>query len=567
MQNDMIKSTFILLSLTLLMMCIELNAQRVGNENVKVAYNRLPDKPLSADFTTYSASVRTKYDDLSKSGLTPKGMVNKYFKLRAFKMLPAGGHFHINATIDRFTVESNETKTYETTTEDKEGNKKKVKQYYKEIVYRMPITMTLEDKDGNIIEQSVYNSPSEGVKYTFLNGKTRFNSVADMNKAWKNGTATYNKLRKEALEKAFTEFSTLVKDNYDTQEASSLVQLKVPKGKKVPGADQFEAQAKKAAGVLKLIKAGAALGAAKDDLQPMLEFWNTQKDNFSATDKKEGRIHHACLYNLATVNYRLDNFEEAKKYAEAAVATEQKKMVTKSLLDAIIQAQEKAQAQGVTTLHFPIDLSSAVGPEGADYTHLSEFEDIVIQAAPDRSVSHEGYYITTQRDSIRGTYVFRDGKDKKPKFYSGGNVKFHFEKDGEPIEWYISPEKFKRGYFNGRLFTVIKRKPSMSLKNLSYAAEVIADGPKMRLVKAFPMERRKDGEATVDQTLIEIKGQDGFANVGDVTIPRFINWRKGFAELFKDCEVLYAEIRVGEYKRDLKSIADAVNIYNQNDCE
>ena len=556
-----------MLSLTLLIMCIEMNAQRVGNENVKVAFNRLPDKPLSADFTTYSASVRTKYDALSKSGLTPNDLVEKYFKLRAFKMLPAGGHFHINATVKRFTIESSEIKTHETTTEDKEGNKKKVKQYTRAIVYRMPITMTLEDKDGNVLEQTLYNSPSEGIKYTFSKGSVKFNSIAEMNEAWKNGTPTYNKLRKDAIEKAFTEFSTLVKNSYDTQVGSSLVQLKVPKGKKVPGADQFEAQAKKAAGILKTIKADADIGSAKDDLQPILAFWEKQKGNFSVSDKKEKRVHHACLYNLATVNYRLDNFEEAKNYAEAAVATGEKKMVTKALLEGIIKTQEKTQAQGVNGLHFPIDLSAATGPEGADYKHLSEFKQAIVKAAPDRSVKYEGYYITMQGDSLRGTYVFRDGKDKNPRFYSGGNVKFHFEKDGEPIQWYISPEKFRRGYFNGRLFTVIKRKPSMSLKNLSFAAEVIADGPKMRLVKAFPMERRKDGDTTVDQTLIEIKGQDGFANVGDVTIPRFINWRKGFAELFQDCEVLYAEIRVGEYKRDLKSIADAVNIYNQNDCE
>lgn len=369
----MIKPKLILLSLALLIMCVELNAQRIGSKNVFVSYNRLPDKPLPATFTTYSASVRTQYDALSKSGFTPNGLVKKYFRLRAFKMLPQGGHFHINATVGDFTVESVEAKTEETTTKDKDGNKKTGKQYYREITYRMPVSMTMEDKDGNVLEQILYNSPNEGLKHTFLktNG-SKFDSFNEMNKAWKRGTPTYKELRKEALKEAFSEFSELIKDKYDTQEAQELVQLKVPKGKKVSGASQFEAQASKAAKILKRIKADAPLGAAKTNLQPILNFWERQKDNYSASHKKEGRVHHACLYNLAIVNYHLDNFEEARQYAEAAVATRQKKVYTRSMLDDIKQMQQKTRAQGVSSLHFPIDLSAATGPKGADYTHLSQ---------------------------------------------------------------------------------------------------------------------------------------------------------------------------------------------------
>ena len=365
----------ILFPLLLLLISVEVNAQRIGNKNAFVSYNRLPDKPLPASFTTYSASVRTKYDVLSLSGLTPNSLIKKHFTLRAFKMLPQSGHFHINATVDRFKVESLQSKTHETTKKDKEGNKKKVTQYSREIVYRMPITMTIEDKDGNVLEQILYNNPSGGLNHTFLkNNGSYFDSLEEMNKAWKKGAATYKEIRKEAIEKAFSEFSTLIKDKYDTQEAQALVQLKVPKGKKVKDASQFEAQASKAARILKRIRANAPLGSAKNNLQPMLNFWNQQKDNFSASHKKEGKIHHACLYNLAIVNYYLDNFEEARRYAEAAVATKQKKIITKDLLEEIKQTQRKTRTQGVSTLHFPINLSTATGPKGADYTHLSQFK-------------------------------------------------------------------------------------------------------------------------------------------------------------------------------------------------
>lgn len=559
------KLKFIMLSLAFLFICFETNAQRVKNESTEVAYNRLPDKPLSSDFTTYSASVRTQYDVLSKAGFAPNALVQKYFKLRAFKMLPAGGHFHINATVDKFVVESADIKTHEKSKKAKDGSTKKIKQYTKEIAFRMPVTMTLEDKDGNILEQKLYNSPNNGLKYSFKNGKSNFNSIAELKKAWEKRSAI-NNLRKEAIEKAFTEFSQFVKNKYDTQVIKETVRIKVPTGKKVPSADAFETEALKAVEILKSIKADAPLGAAKDDLQAILAFWEAQKDQFSASDKKEKRVHHACLFNLAEVNFYLGNFAEAKKYVDAAVATKEKKGVTSVLLKKIETVSAKAEAQGMSSLNFPIDLSAVVAPEGADYTHLSEFEQA--PAPIDNSVSYEGYYLTTKGDSISGTYVFRDGKDQDPIFYSGGNTKFIFEKNGEMLEWYVSPEKFKKGYFNGRLFTSVERRPSVtSLKKINFAVEVIQDGPKMQLIKAFPMEKRKDGDKYYAQTLLEIKGQEGYENVGDLAVPRFMNWKKGFAELFKDCEVLYAEIRVGEYKRNLGAIAKAVRIYNENDCE
>lgn len=563
----MIKGKHALFTLAVLFICVKISAQRIQSEKVKVAYNLLPNKPLNPEFTTYSASVRTKHDALSNAGYTADGLVKKYFKLRAFKMLPTGGHFHLNATVGRFSVESSKVKSVESTVSDKEGNKSKIMRYYRDIIYRLPVTMTMEDMHGNIIEQTLYNSPGEGLHHKFTIGGRNFNSIAELNKAWDKGTKTYNELQKEAIKKAFQEFSNLVRNNYDILEWQSIDPILIPTGKKVPGADQFEQQALKAVEILNAIKADAPIGNAKDDLQPMISFWMEQKNNFSPSDKKEKRVHHACLYNIALVYLHLDNFEKAKTYGEAALATGEKKGITQYLIKDLQKKQKKALDQGVASLHFPIDLSDAAGPEGADYTHLSMFRERVDKVR-DISSSFEGYYITTTGDSIRGTYVFSDGNDEEPEFFEGGNAKFQFDKDAELVEWTITPDKFKRGFFNGQLFTVIQKRPSsVSLKKISYAVTYIEDGPKMALLQAYPMVKNNNGSEYSDQLLILVKVEEDYINIGDLLNPRFVNWRKGFAGLFEDCEVLHAEVSVGKYKRDTHSIAKAIRLYNENDCE
>lgn len=564
------KSKFFLLLVVCLFIYTDSDAQRIKDKRASVSNNRLPSEPLPAEFTTYSISINPIGEALSAIGLTPKDLGDKYLTLRAFKKLPEGGHFHINAKVNPFRLISSEEKANTITTKDKNGNAKKTTQYHRTMLYQVPVTFTIEDKNGKIIEQQIYGSSAEGTSYQFLKSKkTPFNSKAELAKAWSNRKATYNKLQKEAINKAFSTFSTLIKRKYDISINETFLAIQVPTGKKVANADEFASNAEAAIKVMKAIKPNIPNDETKKNFQPMIDFWTAQKDNFSPDNKKEVKIHHACLYNLAVANLLTENFEDAEKYASLAVNTKKKKSITSSLKNLIESRHKTMKEQGVTTLYFPIDISTATAPEGVNYEKYEPKEPVIVPAkAPvDRSVKYDGYYITTSGDSLVGTYVFQRGIGEDPRFYQEKNLKFVYNKKGSPVEMNVTPHRFKRGSFNGRTFSVIKRRGSLSIKKFYYAVEVIQSGPKMKLLQIFPMEIKKDGSLPDPQTLITVSGEDGYVNVGDFKNPKFINWKKGFASLFQDCEVLYAEIRVGEYGRDLASIAEAVSVYNKGNCK
>ncbi len=564
------KSKFFLLLVVCLFIYTDSDAQRIKDKRANVSNNRLPSEPLPAEFTTYSISINPIGEALSAIGLTPKDLGDKYLTLRAFKKLPEGGHFHINAKVNPFRLISSEEKANTITTKDKNGNAKKTTQYHRTMLYQVPVTFTIEDKNGKIIEQQIYGSSAEGTSYQFLKSKkTPFNSKAELAKAWSNRKATYNKLQKEAINKAFSTFSTLIKRKYDISINETFLAIQVPTGKKVANADEFASNAEAAIKVMKAIKPNIPNDETKKNFQPMIDFWTAQKDNFSPDNKKEVKIHHACLYNLAVANLLTENFEDAEKYASLAVNTKKKKSITSSLKNLIESRHKTMKEQGVTTLYFPIDISTATAPEGVNYEKYEPKEPVIVPAkAPvDRSVKYDGYYITTSGDSLVGTYVFQRGIGEDPRFYQEKNLKFVYNKKGSPVEMNVTPHRFKRGSFNGRTFSVIKRRGSLSIKKFYYAVEVIQSGPKMKLLQIFPMEIKKDGSLPDPQTLITVSGEDGYVNVGDFKNPKFINWKKGFASLFQDCEVLYAEIRVGEYGRDLASIAEAVSVYNKGNCK
>ena len=254
-------------------------------------------------------------------------------------------------------------------------------------------------------------------------------------------------------------------------------------------------------------------------------------------------------------------------YINLAVDTKKKKSITSQLKKSIDDRSKMMKAQGITTLHFPIDLSTATSPEGVDYTKYEPKAPAPAPKPVDRTRKFEGSYVTTKGETLNGTYVFRSGASENPRFYQDGNVKFIYDNKGKQNELNISPSKFKGGSFNGRTFTIIKRRAGISIKKSVFAAEIIQTGSKMTLLKAYPLEKKKDGSIMESQTLIKVEGEDGFSNVGDIANPKFINWKKGFAKLFEDCEVLYAEIRVGEFTRDIASISEAIRLYNKNSCK
>lgn len=544
---------------------LSLNAQKIKNVNAPISYHRLPAEPMPKEYTTYSASVKGKGEALSSVGVTRKGLVDKYFKINGFKQLDKGGHFHINATLSEFRINSVKSNKTESSSKDKEGNIKKIVQHYKTITYQMPIVFILEDANGKVWVEQLKGNPSEGLTFIFKKGPMNFNTYSEMQKAWgEKKNETYAKLRKDLVHKAFNEFSKSLKKKYGTEVVKGGALLKLPKGKKVANAEAFSANTEKAKAIFSTVKANQPIGPIREEMKPVLEFWNTQKDNFSATDKKQKKVHHACLYNLAAVNYYLDNIEVAQDFMASCKKVDFKKMGTSALEDQINRTVTLLETNEASTRYFELDLSAAEGPANVDYTHLIEFPAPVVQERIDLSVEFNGYYITSKGDSIVGTYFFKNGKHDSPQFYPHGNTKFIFEKDGEIIERYVDPNVVERFGFNGRKFESIEIGKGVPKKVKPRLAEIIERGERVNLYKVYDWDV-KPGESGYANLYFHKSGAKPI-NLG-ITNARFVNWKKSFAGLFEDCEVLYGEIKVGEYKRNEKAIRKAVQIYNDNDCQ
>ena len=103
--------------------CLVLDAQSVtiSSESAPVEYYRMPDYPLPADYSTYSANIDVSFTDLAKSGFTESYLIDQYLQLEGYKEVSKKADVEITATIGEFIIWSELRNTNKTKSKDKEG--------------------------------------------------------------------------------------------------------------------------------------------------------------------------------------------------------------------------------------------------------------------------------------------------------------------------------------------------------------------------------------------------------------------------------------------------------------
>lgn len=555
--------TLLIVCLALLVSC-SLNAQRVGEEAVTITYYELPDQPFPTDYTTYSASVNIlgnqKLNEL-KPAVTSQSLTEKYLQLESFRQLIAGGHFHVNIQIGRLKIDRTEPHEYKTTVEKDSVKTTKIS-YTKKIWYRYPITLQVFDTDGEVVLRQVENNPVKGLEYEFTKKTaSTFATIKEMETSWnKKKEERLNEERSRLIANTFYKYRELLQEAFDAKVATEKIKIQLPKGKKVPNVDAHKTNVETAVRILGSMTAEGDITPLQEQMAPVLAFWSSQLELLPTDDKRLGKVHYACLYNLCLVNIHLEQFEEARTYLQACQEFDGNKRSTEELATTLTNIENSLDENGRPSRHFKLDLSSATGPD-VDYT-----EYFRVAGLRDKSVQHTGYMVTSDGDSLRGHFVFSDGDFREPSFYENGNTIFVYEEGSDTRSRLFDPDEIVAAGFQGRTFTTIDYTPGLALTSKMNIMEVLEGGPKLNLYRYYPFRVRENTETEPDTKLVIHKTGEKPESMGMLNLS-FANWSKSFAAYFADCEALYAEVRVGEYRRNERRMKEAIRVYNNNDCE
>ncbi|PHI20077.1 hypothetical protein CEQ90_10100 [Lewinellaceae bacterium SD302] len=542
---------FILFLLPILFFTTTLSGQKVKEKTLKLAYQIPPEQPLDAELTTYTTTVNQNRTQLLELGLT-EAQVGGKLNLRNFKRLLSGGHLRISYNLGSFEIDLGETKSKTTETKKKDGTVVKTTTYWQELPWTFPISIRVEDMNGGVIYESIYGSKAQTFRYPTKAMRSKAEMLKGLRKALKTES---QKLAKTQVEKATRDLNDRLCKQIDVRLGKENLFFEYPAGKKADDAEAWETSVMTAHGILSGMSADVP-PSAKDlrkQLEAQIAFWNDQIANYDPGNKKERKYFHSAAFNLAVVDYALEDFDSASRRAEELEnQVNWNKDRCRSIQRMAGDAKESLGQYPNGSRHYPLrDLSDTQGPNNPTYGDIAPVTIEVV------TLETPGYIIHREYGRVEGTFSYTE-RDLLRHNFGPRNVRFT-DQGGNYVE--VSPRALKEMRFDAYHYVSDRLGSGLVTgKLLNNFYRVLEDG-KMKLMELQAFYPDDSDPRTL--YIIRPNGKDVSLNFSN---PRWANWKSAFAKIFEDCPRLQASIKAGEVERDREQIRSAIVTYNMDDC-
>ena len=534
-------------------------AQKIRSVKAKHNVVYIPSQPQGDSVDTYSIEFGAAEEALVKAGFSTPAM-EKLLKLYDYQLVIDGGElvYHVKASPLKVTEAKYET--YTSKSKNKDGTETVTKTYGYSFKYSAPTTVRLANQRTNALVEA---SAGTDVKaYSIKEGKYR-RPFTTMDAAKKAVSAQLGAAKKQLhrviISEALTSAGKKARALIDSYETHYNHELSYGTGKKVSDGDIWEKHATEAAAQISAIAAREPLTAeVKARFQPHLDFWTAQAAKYSPDEKKERKLHRAAAHNLVTVYYILEEFDKIEPYRSALPQPSARGGYDTSLLGKVDRTKKRLEHPRFSTRHFP-----ARKLDGARGFAVKKSAPALLKSKPllTRTFDTLAAYVVRNGQRVEGSIVrpqqgatYKDGKR---------NIKF-YATNGEEIA--LHPSKVSAfGTTDGKTEVITKMRGygKTGLKKRPVFYRVVEPGDKIRLIQVMKTYADQD---PINTDFLEIMDEKNDMISLDFSNIRWLNWRKAFAEIFHDCEVLYAEIRVGKYKNNLVDVRDALRSYRDQPC-
>lgn len=523
-------------------------AQKVKNERFNVSYTQLPTDPLDNEFTTYRVNVYgsgyINGHSIFESGKITRQGMQRAINLGGFKKETGNAHVRVQVSVGNARTVKNEVGKKVTEKKSKDGKVSKTTSYFMQYHYYMPIRYVVYDYQGNrIFEGQVTNQQNvEQIK------GNSFSSSSKAYEDWKKRRmSTLNNSAASYVRNAINNISSALNYRYGYPERTEREEIKIVK--KHATEDDFLKAYETAKVAFEKVKFNAPMEGVAADIQPAIDFWMTY-DKYPADDRKLKKVRYACLYNLTTVYYWMDDLPNAEKYANECLKIDYKEGGIKRFVDRIERLNKAFEVNNVDSRHFFIDVESATPPNNnAEVAAPVEEED---------NASLAGTMVLADGTEVEGNVVVNTEEGSDLVFGPKGNVVFNYKVDGKDVSSSLDPAQTQEFSFQGRNFKVMDFTPGAKGNKISgkHILEVIYDSPRIQLFKFYPYDDQL-GDKKIEFALM--KGGEP-APTSTSSTP-FLIFNKGLAKYFEDCGDLVEMINAGGIAHNEEGLTQATRIY------
>ena len=304
----------------------------IGHESAPVVYYRMPDEPLDPSYKTYSVEISIRTGELMRTGLTEASLENEYLFLAGYDKVFSNGDIHIEATIGEFNVSGERRGSQQSKSKDKNGNEITRTSYYIELRYAQPMAFRVTDKKGKTLgDEYVYRWSDDQTWRS-----TNYSSMSDLDRYWRsNRTYKLSELQKDRIRQGMKVMSDRINHLFGYMLIRENERFEKIGKKRHPLYASYDGALETIKKAFKLMEADKNLVEVKKAVQPAIDFYKTENANCKPVDKDAMKLKHINLYNLGLIYFWLEEFNEAREYAEAIYLFDDKDKDAKRLLEQI----------------------------------------------------------------------------------------------------------------------------------------------------------------------------------------------------------------------------------------
>lgn len=322
-----------------------------------VQYRQLPAMRIDSSYRTYNVTVEgSKLMQPFLKDLTPAQTV----MLEGWKKLPETGHITVKIVLDDLLPEAVSVKERTETIRNKAGQVTGTRTYYsQEVKYSFAAMATVSDYKGAHImdihlsergNKYMYRSPEFALRplaegYFILN---TFRITADLYRQNVNNSMHY--------------LSEQLTENLGFKVVSSTDQMWIVDSRKHPEYTAHRQAFQQLTDVFFGMSANTPIDDVKAKVQPVIDYFEGIKKDYTSTSKHDRKLRYASYYNLAVLYYYLDDPQAMMKEAKGLRLNDYDSRDANGFEKTATWLKNLFEKSNIYTRHFKLDVASYKGP-------------------------------------------------------------------------------------------------------------------------------------------------------------------------------------------------------------
>lgn len=320
-------------------------------------YRSLPKLRLDSTYRTYNVEVEgTRLMQNFLKEIDPE----KTVILDGWRKLSNDGHLTIKIKLEDLLPESVTVNERIQNIKDKAGNITSTKIFYRqEVTYTFAATAAITDYKGtHIMDQALAD---RGYKQVYKSPEFAFKKMAE-GYFLVNALTITNDLYRSCVNRAMHYLSERITSSFGFGDVTVRDKMWIIDSRKHPEYSAHRQAFQRLNEVLFSMNASNSIDGVREQLQPVIQYFEGIKKKYTSTKKHDRKIRYASYFNLAVLYYYLDDPQSMMREANGLVLNDFDTRDGKAFENSASNLKSIFQQANIYTRHFSIDPAKFRGP-------------------------------------------------------------------------------------------------------------------------------------------------------------------------------------------------------------